>query len=225
MSSKLILEVFKNLEEECYAIIKKPSEFPNIAEGSDLDIFCFNIEKVIKNILEVVNNYDYKIIIQKQTTNHIYIDLLKNGDIFLRFDLYSNLPIYKNILVKESFFYAVVKEYEILEINNIKVKIANKENEAILRYIEFNEWFAQRGDKIKHIDFILKNHLNDEKFFEKLHYLIEFRDDFECDKKSLRDKIKDYIDFLIQRYKFLINYIQTRGIKLTIKKIINRLQK
>jgi len=219
-------DIFSDLENQYYVIIKLNSTFPNFTKGSDIDIFCFDIENMVTNILYNLNKLvkDYKIKLTKKNETHFYIDILeKNGDIYFRFDLYSALPKYDNLNIKESFFYACVYESQKKKIDDYFIKVVSDENEAILRYIEYHEWYSSRPDKIKHIDYILENRLNNKSFFERLHYFIAFNETFECEKKSFFKNWLEFFEGYFNKFKMVFNYIKTRGLKSTLIKIKERL--
>ena len=218
--------IFSNLENEFYVIIKLNPSFPIFTKGSDIDIFCFNIDKVVSVILFNLNELtdSYKIQLTKKNETHFYIDILeKNGDIYFRFDLYSALPKYYNLNIKESFFYACVYESQKKKIDDYFIKVVSDENEAILRYIEYHEWYSSRPDKIKHIDYILENRLNNKSFFDRLHYFIAFNETLECEKKSFFKNWFEFFEGYLNKIKIVYNYIKTRGLKPTLIKIKEKL--
>ena len=219
--------IFHDLIDEYYCIIKLPFEFPRYNEGSDLDILCFDINetsnKIISHIHKLVNS---SVIVEVQEgKNKIQIDILENSKIHFRFDLYGKLPSYKNILIKDSLFSSVIENSITIEIENFKIKVPNHIDEAILRYIEFHEFFSSRPDKLKHIEYIeilIKNNsLKIEDFYKKLHYYIDIPLRLEKRKVSKYRFIR-YLNYVIGKLKTLINLLYKNGISETIKYTIDK---
>ncbi|ELI6450350.1 hypothetical protein RRM63_003764, partial [Photobacterium damselae] len=172
-------KIFSLISENRYCVIKNNIVSFDYEVGSDIDIFCYDIDSLSKNILFGLNEYlnDEKAQVTiKEMLNQRYIDFIYNGEINLRFDLYNKLPEYKNVLLKESFFSTVIETSKSKCIDGVKINVPNKKCEFILRYIEYHEWFSIRPDKIKHIDFILETYTQNEinKNLEDLHYYISF---------------------------------------------------
>jgi len=169
-------EFFQEFNHHTYCIIKTNDDLPSYKKGSDLDIFCYDIDQMATIILNVGNQYinqGLEIVISNMKGQR-YIDFIHiNTDVIeFRFDLYSALPSYKNILIKPAFFENVLE-------NKIQIDIHDKSSiyvpapidDKILRYIEYQEWYGQRPDKIKHINYILEsNESTINNFLEKLHH-------------------------------------------------------
>ena len=171
--------LFEKLETKSYSIIKLPTEFPDYKIGSDLDIFCYDVEgisRVVLAYLQEIISKDLSVKIINRRTQ-IYIDVMDEDKIHFRFDLYGTLPTYKNILIKEAFFSSVIENSQTIEQNGCKVKVPSQIDESILRYIEYQEWYEQRPDKIKHIKYLEEKIKNSEidinRLLDKLHYYTE----------------------------------------------------
>lgn len=170
-------ELFFELKDEVYCIIKPDENLPEYKKGSDIDIFCYDSNNIVSKILKFGNKYvnnDLQIHISN-LDSQLYVDFFDkiSNLIELRFDIYTSMPIYNNVLIKPAFFDVILE-------NRITKKISNKYNifipndidNYILRYIEYQEWYGQRPDKIKHINFILNSCNESDKyiFLQKLHY-------------------------------------------------------
>jgi len=168
--------IFEKLEDKPYCIIKLSNDFPTYEKGSDLDIFCYDIDDVARIILGCLQSQNVSVKIIKMP-QQLYIDIMEGGNINLRFDLYGSLPSYKNVMIKESFFPSVVENTIEFDGGGCLVKVPNEVNECILRYIEYHECYAQRPDKIKHIDYLLEKTENSgvglNVVLDKLHYYIQ----------------------------------------------------
>lgn len=182
-------EFFYQLKDEIYCIVKMDPKFPNYLKGEDIDIFCYDIKKVVKKILEVGNKYvergfDIKVT-DVENQSQAYVDFYYDGKLELRFDLYGKLPEYKNILIKVSLFSSVI-ENSITKTRQYNEKsynifVPSKIDDLLLRYIEYIEWYRVRPDKIKHIDYIFDN-LDESTeritLFDKLHYYTEIPESY-----------------------------------------------
>ena len=158
-----------------------PDEFPEYAIGSDIDIFCYDINNIANIILQNTNQYiSDKITIEiKELNKQIYVDIKEYDKIHFRFDLYGELPNYKNVKIKPCLFSSIIEHATSKSIlnNELTVKVPCLIDEIIIRYIEYHEWYAQRPDKIKHINYIEKmidlEMVDTTLFFDKLHYYTE----------------------------------------------------
>lgn len=223
MMKKINLEnIFSNLKDTSYTVIKISQEFPNYNKGDDIDIFCYSINKVSNIILSSISKIvddQYKIKITNIHDSQLYIDIIEDGKIHFRFDLYNKLPKYNNLLIKEGLFNSVVENSVLQQINGVNVKVPAKIDEIILRYIEYHEWFSKRPDKIKHIDYILnsieKEEVKKTKFLEKLHYNVQLPP-----LESLPNKRNTLLNnSFFGKIKTLFNIIKRDGLKYTYKRI------
>jgi len=170
-------EFFSEFDTVTYCVIKPDSDLPNYKKGSDLDIFCYNIDILAKIILRLGNQYlDKNLdILVTNMGAQTYIDFIhtETGNIEFRFDLYEKLPLYQNILIKPAFFENVLENRILVDFQNgCNIYTPCPIDDHILRYIEYQEWYGQRPDKIKHINYILETCDLQEKnnFLEKLHH-------------------------------------------------------
>lgn len=198
-------KIFKKLEYENYCIIKLPESFPLYEVGSDLDIFCYDVKSFSKIILSNIQELDAtKVKIKIKTTEtQTYIDIIDNKKIHFRFDLYGVLPFYKNINIKNAFFGSVIEHSKRIKIANLNIAIPSNIDDAILRYIEYQEWYSQRPDKIKHIKYIKdkmqSNDIDLNKMFDRLHYYTSIPDSItqpsptKWGNKTKKKRAKNYI--------------------------------
>ncbi len=185
-----LAKIVCELESDNYVIIKLSNIFPDYNSGDDIDIFCYNIHAVsrviLSNIQHIVSK-EIKINIQDKVTQ-LHIDILIKNKIHFRFDLYESLPIYKNISIKESFLSSIIENSQIKDINGLNVKVPSDIDDAILRYIEYQEWYSLRPDKIKHVEYIeekikLKK-IDINKVLDKLHFYISIPNNYEEIRKT-----------------------------------------
>lgn len=222
-----LIPLFERLEDKNYCVVKLPIEFPNYKIGSDLDIFCYDIDDIAKVIVGyLAKDLDIKITKRK---GQMYIDIFGvNDKIHFRFDLYGALPSYKNILIKEAFFSSVIENSKILNQEGCQVKVPCLIDETILRYIEYQEWYGQRPDKIKHIEYIndkiSDGKVNVNQFLDKLHFYTDLPDVEESRQVSTSGFVRN-LSFLLIMTRKLFTMMKQKGFKDTLKKIKNRLFK
>lgn len=194
-------EFFFEVRDEQYCIIKR-NNIDGYSTGSDIDIFVYNIQEFTRKILKIGNDYIKKgftiTINETNDGNQVYIDFLINNRIDFRFDIYSTMPIYKRINIKESFFSTIIDNSEKIDYeyknNKFSIFIPSDIDDLILRYVEFQEWYNVRPDKIKHLDYILLSLKEENKklFFDKLHYFTAFPKLNMENRKKKRNVVKEF---------------------------------
>lgn len=216
--------LFKELESRSnFCVVKLPKEFPDYSLGSDLDFFCYNIEETTRTILGFLQKFiseDLTIGINHYS-NHLHIDFNDRNKLVIRFDLYGKIPDYKNILIKESLFSSIIENSVLIEQADCKVRVPSQLDENIIRYIEYHEYYAQRPDKIKHIDYIqqsLKNsNINSNDFFNKVHYYTKLPIILKEDANKSKS---DYFFHLFSKFS---NLIKERGFFNTLKIVLKKI--
>jgi len=213
-------EIFKKLENEKYCVVKTFKL--DYKEGSDIDIFCYDLKSFSKKLLYVlnnlsINNINIKVIYKND--KHWYIDVLQDKKIDIRFDLYGDMPNYKKVLVKDCLFSSIIENCIVNEINSIKIKQPCLIDDVILRYLEYIENYELRPDKIKHLDYIVSKIENNEKlkkeFLNKLHFYTKLPEVLEAQKR------KNYLAIL----KEIISKIKQTPIKELPKKIMKNIRR
>lgn len=222
--------LFKKLETKSYSVIKLPNEFPDYKIGSDLDIFCCDVEDISRVVLAYLQENISKDLSVKITNmgTQIYIDLIYKDKIHFRFDMYGALPTYVNILIKEAFFSSVIENSQIIKRNGCKVKVPSKIDESILRYIEYQEWYRERPDKIKHIEYLeekIKNSAIDVAILlDKLHYYTKLPQ-VEENREISSSGIVRYFSYLLNFAKKILRVIKEKGFRETLNLIIKKVKK
>ena len=220
-------KIFSNLSEMNYVIVKLPPEFPEYLIGSDIDIFCYNAQEVSGRILACLNDYlnhDIKIEVT-DNEEQLYIDVIKNSEIHFRFDIYGSLPNYKNVRIKKAFFSSVIENYKLDNIFDFPIKTPSEIDESILRYIEYHEWYFERPDKIKHLEYLtLKidaGVVSKKMMLDKLHYYTALPDVSYLNSVS-SSSILRYFDYMLSIFKKTMLHFKNNGIKKTLIKISKR---
>jgi hypothetical protein len=175
---------FRAVEEQRYVVIKPSPILPDYNVGSDIDIFCYHPEKFAELITAFLSQYlnaktEVKI---ADGIKKMHIDFIIDNEINFRFDLYKCLPSYQNISIKDSFYSSVIEGavkadfYSDADTDDVSIYVPSIQDDFILRYVEYHEYYAQRPDKIKHIDYIKdKIPKNDmDLALDKLHYFTSF---------------------------------------------------
>lgn len=218
---------FRLIEEQPYVVIKPSDILPDYHFGSDIDIFCYNSNKMAELITNFLSSYvsgnsEVKIV---DNTKKMHIDFMVDGEINLRFDLYKCLPMYKNISIKSAYFSssiegAIKATYPCgVESEELIIKVPSKQDDFILRYIEYHEYYAQRPDKIKHIEYIKDKLPKDTVLsaLNKLHYYTSFPEPVYIESTRLT-KFKSKLSY----YSGLIKVAKKQYKKLSLKEFISK---
>lgn len=225
-----LVEIFEIIQDRNYSIIKLPEEFPSYKLGSDLDIFCYDIDILAKEIINSLQKYiddKHNIEIEKRD-GQMYIDVKKQDRIYFRFDLYDRLPKYYNLKIKEGFFSSIIENSQIKQIGELKIKVPSQIDEVILRYIEYHEWYVQRPDKIKHINYIedqiSKKGIDLDVFLDKLHFYTSIPKVLE-ERIVTKSGILRYIKYLLALVRKGIIMLKDKGLVNTIKVLAKKRKK
>ena len=219
--------LFDTIENHDYVAIKLSPSFPKYTPGEDIDIFCRDIESFSRKVIAFLSQYvvdDFSIKVHK-LHNKFHIDLIDKSSIHFRFDLIGEQPQYKNIRIKKSFFDVVIEGAHKKNISGFEVKVPSDVDECILRYIEYIEWFEQRPDKIKHINYINTlinvNVLDANKIFERLYYFTSIPEK-EYRPKTFFEKISEHYEFVIDVVKNSLSLIKKDGFLIFLSKVVKR---
>lgn len=173
-----ICKFFELIQNENYCLVKKSPKFPNYKNGEDFDLFCLLPNKIIGKIITFINSGypQCNLRISKVYDSQTHVDVLKEEILIIRFDIYAKLPKYSKVDIKPSLFEIIienaVEETIICNDHSFIIRIPCLMDELIYRYIEFNEYYSMRSDKIKHLEYISDriNDTNKNQFFDRLYY-------------------------------------------------------
>ena len=217
-----ILKILESVQDETYCLIKRSDIFPNYVIGSDFDVFCYNAitfsEKIIGNLNEQKNK---KINLHlKNYENKIVVDVVEENLINLRFDIYFKLPKFKNIHIRESLFSSVIENSQKVSFGDMKIPVPSCLDDAIIRYLEYHEWFSIRPDKIKHIhiieEYFLEKKIDQILFLNKVHYYLKFPEQLDSRRVSQNSLLRK-VGKSFRKFKTARNYLRKNGLKETIK--------
>ncbi len=176
-------ELFYHLRDDAYAVIKS-TDATAYAVGGDLDLFCYSAASTAKKIVEGLSpllREEDELLVREKSDAHIQVDFNTEGALEIRFDLYSALPSYKKIHLKEHFVFSVVENAKKVRSTRNEeayfIKYASPIDDLILRYVEYIEWYELRPDKVKHLDFIVEAFESSDqrqKMLDKLHAYTAF---------------------------------------------------
>lgn len=155
----ILCNILHDLRDKNYMIIRY-SGFDHLRPGNDIDILCDKKSDVSRVIISVLNRLiSRRDKIRLCENNCTHIDIIRDEEIFLRFDLIDNFNSFKKFTIRESF----AKEALIRRIssthtfNGIEYSIfhASENDDLIIRLLDFMEHYSDRRDKIKHYEYIL----------------------------------------------------------------------
>ena len=177
-SNKIKLaDFFVGIAHQTYCIIKLDKNFPNYHRNSDIDIFCYDIIQMTREILKFGNEYankGFKIIVNEVSEDHVHVDFYAPNDkkLEFRFDLMQSLAGYKKINVKPALFSSILENRVSVKQHKIDLCVPSQIDNFLIRYIEFIEYYDTRADKIKHADYINESASNLDKkvMLDKLHF-------------------------------------------------------
>jgi hypothetical protein len=178
-----LLSLFGRLESEKYCVVKINPAFPEYRPGSDVDIFVYDpasfMSKLVRYLGDIAEK-NHEIPVNQIHEGHVQLDYKIDGKLEIRFDLYTVLPRYRCASVKESLFDSVIEgsvfqQYE-KDGERSAISVPSVIDNCLIRYLEYNEYFATNPDKIKHAEYIVRNlaDVQVDDFLAKLHHYISF---------------------------------------------------
>lgn len=209
---------FNNNFVSKYTVIKINPKFPLISFNSDLDILVHNI-KLFKNELDLRSKKSNKIFIRFKSLNyyHAHYDIfdIDTKILILRFDLYSTLPKYNVINLKNNLFFDVIScsSLKKIKLTNSIIFVSLPDNlfDLTFRYIEYYEFFWTGSKKDHHIEFIKKAFLNDptilKSFLNHIHHYVEIPTNFHSKYSTLIQIYKNRLKFKYYIKKFLSRFL------------------
>ena len=213
---KIIYDIFFYLQKEKYVIARLPQNFPQkINQGSDVDIFCDNIERISKKVSPAINNFlthekNSNVNILNISNSHIQIDFNINKRFLFKLDIFDKIEDIKNFDISKKFFVNIFKNRKTLLIKKkskkIKFYIPKSEDETFIRYLEF----IKSGKKKKQHEKFFYKYINDKKLKKSFEHYIS--------KKKLDVEI---LFDIFKKYKSQINYYKYKFDKHTINELMN----
>lgn len=228
-----LLAFFKLIESESYVVIKPSCKLPDYDVGSDVDIFCYSTDPLVEKISVFLSDYldDNSAISVIDCPAKVHVDFIVNDKINFRFDLYKQLPAYKNISLKPAFFSSIIESSLLRSITDNNraalVKVPSETDDLILRYVEYHEYYAARPDKIKHVEYIQHKIAGDEseqiKMLDKLHYYTSFPKTA-YKEKTFKERIVEKSDYYRSSLDKVKHLYATAGLNALIRKIAKKIR-
>lgn len=188
---------FHDLQNESYAIMKYAG-IDEYIPGSDIDIFVQDIQSVVKKIVASGNEYldhGYEINVIDNLEKHSYVDFRRNNKIEFRFDIYEHFKMYNNAFIEERYLTQLLNHRKQLEASfegkEYTVSVLGSEDELVLRYLEYADWHKKRPDKIKHIEYILKELKVNPSIISFLKILREYTSVIPPDEKQIQEWVRE----------------------------------
>jgi hypothetical protein len=136
--------------------------------------------------------------------------------------LHRLLPDYEQIKIKPSLFDVVIESGVVIKRDECLIKVPSQIDESVLRYIEYQEYFASRPDKIKHIHHILANLRDSEEkmtqFLSRIHHFIQSPTQ-KFHKKSFLFILKENLIFYYEVFLKIPSILKRDGLRALLKKI------
>jgi len=147
------------LAREVFCIVKLPDSFPAIRRGGDLDLFCYDLDRVSQRLLALakadVEALGFTVRIRRGGPDHWHLDLMDGEAIECRFDLYGAMPAYRRIRVKPGLFESIVEHAEPHEGEwqggRFVYHLPAPLDDALIRTLEYCEYYWTGPDKLHHL--------------------------------------------------------------------------
>lgn len=196
---------FAALGDEPHLIVKMSAEFPAYHIGADVDVFCADLQAAARRLLAVGNEdvkQGWRIVVTSHEAGGTHLDLFAPGEerLCFRFDLHGGLPAFTRVHLSPAFFWATLERRISVERAGQCYFVPDKLDDLVLRYAEYLEYYEQRPDKIRHLEFILQAVESDaesRQFLERLHLytkprLMEVPPDTHFAQNALEEYAKEY---------------------------------
>lgn len=175
-----VTELLRHAPEHGWCIVKLPEAFPFLRRNADVDIFCYSIQEFCEYILPhaigIAERHGVQLLLNDVHAGRCHLDFIKEGSIELRIDLCDSRPPWARVQLKESFIESVIYSATSSTVcdkegQSLQVRIPTMIDEAIIRYVEYANYYWTGPDKIHHLKWI-ENQIpiqDRDAFFRKLH--------------------------------------------------------
>lgn len=156
---------FSRVVDLPYVVVRgTPEDLLHYHPGSDIDIFCYDKPEFGRQVLAFANDYldfGYEVHLEdSEVGDQSHIDLHRGGRLEVRFDLYGELPPYRRSHVNPALFFSVIEQAETLELQHdreiVTIQVPSRVDDLLLRYLEYIEYYEERPEKLRHLDYILE---------------------------------------------------------------------
>jgi hypothetical protein len=151
--------LFSKLNPCYYVIIRGSDKLQHrLITGSDIDIFTIEKHKLLHAISNyIINKYPNLTIEVVNLVGQVHLDVIDKQKLLLRFDIYTEIPKFKKIILMSSLFEWIISRCHYTKFGSSEIPIPNPVDNCLMRIIELNEYYFDRPDKIKHLHYIENN--------------------------------------------------------------------
>jgi hypothetical protein len=161
-------QVFDQTHAQDFAVMKSlPAGSPK--PGSDIDLLCKDKIALGKHLMRncralIKDGYTIRLR-DLPETDQAHLDIQRGDQIALRLDLHEGLGAYKRVPIKDTFVQRLMDRREYAAVDcpagPLQLPVPDAIDNLVLRYLEYQEWFDRRPDKIKHADHIAEQFASD----------------------------------------------------------------
>ncbi|EMP95084.1 hypothetical protein VC87395_000270 [Vibrio paracholerae 87395] len=226
------LSILEKIKSNNFCIVKLPTEV-TIKQGSDIDILTLDKDALCESILLNIDLKKTHIVKVNKQEDFTHIDIIENGSVLFRFDLISSLGGYGNVILKPSFFNAILasQKNKTYTIDGLELELPSADlyHEALFRYVEFHEYISERPDKIKHQEFII-NELKENtdfsltRFYELFHYYVDIPSPKINFFTKFKNKFENFFLILIFYPSAALRILRNEGVGSFIKKLKRKIK-
>lgn len=173
-------ECFELLRVERYVCLRTPSTFDKFP--FDIDIYVENKVPFVKILESTAFKHDLEVSFNDRDASKLHFDIMDGRSLVLRFDLHFDLSHFKFLRPKDIFTNILLNQIVSIDCtllsNTLKINVPPTMHEAMLRYLEFYNFFPYNNDKEKHLNWVLKNiSVGDlDNFYTFLHSMTNYND-------------------------------------------------
>ena len=211
-------EVLSQLRPGVDMVVKGDSRLPFVERGSDIDVFTLDPGGLEARIARNFPIFDFEEMrVSNLSPRHIQISFSILGELGFMLDVYGDFPNYSRFNIKPELFHRLVASSANPAMQTSKTwPVPSTVSEAVIRYLEYINFFWSGPSKIKHAEWVLEN-LTDsdyELFFWTLHKYVQVKEDFLVQ----HNKVKAWRSTLL----FLVTRLQENRVTLRIGKKVTR---
>lgn len=163
---------------EDHTVIKMSPTFPFYEPGDDLDVLVMDRERALRAVWDYHAGLlaDVAELRVTDVETHCHADFFVGEILDFRIDLIDSLDFFSRFEVRPSFVTKVLRDRRAWTSDD-RVFVPAPEDDLTFRYFEYLEYFEQRPDKIKHLDYICDVADEDLRraFLENTHRYVRFR--------------------------------------------------
>jgi hypothetical protein len=207
MSKINLIDLLSNIKD--YVLIKRSAEFPDYTTGSDIDLLVMDRTEAVRAIHSYydTNFSEFGELRVEENIDYLHADFLFHDTLEIRIDLIDNFNFYTKFSVKQSFLIKIFRDRLKQTFNDGGCFVPSPEDDMTLRYFEYLEYFENRPDKVKHLNYIcsIDNDHFKQLFFENTHRFISFKRKTWNSKKVSACTVKDALKMISLGSSFLLS--------------------